>query len=151
MDLDGRRVADVIGDCWIINDGGETTIVVNDVKLHDGADGVVLDGNGEPIKAPNGAFDVWMRTDGLTVDINTSPWTISDRSDSTIADRDFSAEDFEGGVSPPPPPPELEQPEQPLFKEEYAPRAAVYEALPGFLLGLTGARPGSERLRQQSG
>ena len=42
MDLDGRRVADVIGDDWIINDGGETTIVVNGVKLHDGAMGVVL-------------------------------------------------------------------------------------------------------------
>ena len=40
MDLDGRRVAEVIGDDWIINDGGETTIVVNDVKLHDGATGM---------------------------------------------------------------------------------------------------------------
>ena len=39
MNLDGRRVAEVIGDDWIINDGGETTIVVNDVALHDGATG----------------------------------------------------------------------------------------------------------------
>ena len=41
MELDGRRVENVIGDDWIINDGGETTIVVNEVKLHDGATGVV--------------------------------------------------------------------------------------------------------------
>ena len=41
MNLDGRRVANVIGDDWIINDGGQTTIVVNEVKLHDGIDGVV--------------------------------------------------------------------------------------------------------------
>ena len=40
MNLDGRRVARVIDDDWIINDGGETTIVVNNVKLHDGATGV---------------------------------------------------------------------------------------------------------------
>ena len=37
MNLDGRRVAEVIGDDWIINDDGETTIVVNSVMLHDGA------------------------------------------------------------------------------------------------------------------
>ena len=30
MNLDGRRVAEVIGGDWIINDGGETTIVVNE-------------------------------------------------------------------------------------------------------------------------
>ena len=49
MNLNGRRVAEVIGDDWIINDGGETTIVVNDVTLHDGATGVV-----EDAVAPNG-------------------------------------------------------------------------------------------------
>ena len=64
INLDGRRVAQVIGDDWIINDGGETTIVVNGVKLHDGAGGVVRDENGNPIKAPNGAVDVWIRDDG---------------------------------------------------------------------------------------
>ena len=71
MNLDGRRVAEVIGDDWIINDGGETTIVVNDVKLHDGATGVVPDAS-----APNGAFDVTVKDDGRTVtDRSTSPWT----------------------------------------------------------------------------
>ena len=40
LNLDGRRVMDVIGDDWIINDGGETTIVVNDVTLHNGATGL---------------------------------------------------------------------------------------------------------------
>ena len=29
MNLDGRRVASVIGDDWILNDGGETTIAPN--------------------------------------------------------------------------------------------------------------------------
>ena len=125
MDLNGRRMRDVIND-WIINDGGATTIVVNDVMLHDGATGVVPGAS-----VPNGAFDVTMRDDGLTVDTSSVPWTISERSTDTVADRDFSAADF---------------------IEEYAPRAAVYEALPGFLLrlnrdaGLSGERmrsPGS--------
>ena len=49
IDLDGRRVAQVIGDDYIINDGGETTIVVNGVKLHDGATGST------GVIAPNGA------------------------------------------------------------------------------------------------
>ena len=39
MNLDGRRVAQVIGADWILNDGGQTTIVVNEVKLHDGVEG----------------------------------------------------------------------------------------------------------------
>ena len=100
MNLDGRRVAEVIGDDWIINDGGETTIVVNDVKLHDGATGVVPDAS-----APNGAFDVTVKDDGRTVtDRSASPWTISQRSTSTIADRDFSTEDFTETMPPPPPP-----------------------------------------------
>ena len=61
LNLDGRRVSSVIGDDWIINDGGETTIVVNTVKLHDGATGVVPGAS-----VPNGAFDITIRGDGLT-------------------------------------------------------------------------------------
>ena len=225
MNLDGRRVAEVIGDDWIINDGGETTIVVNDVKLHDGATGVVPGAS-----APNGAFDVTVKDDGLTVtDRSTSPWTFSQRSTSTIADRDFSAEDFTETMPPPPPPmcppgqvgtppdcttppppmcppgqvgtppdcttppppmcppgqvgtppdcttppppmcppgqvgtppdcttPPLEQtttePETdvepimpPTFTEEYAPRAAVYEAMPGFLLRIDAPELTEERI-----
>ena len=38
--LAGRRVAQVFGDDYILNDGGETTIVVNGVVLHHGATGV---------------------------------------------------------------------------------------------------------------
>ena len=33
MDLDGRRMVRVTGGDWSLNDGGETTIVINDVML----------------------------------------------------------------------------------------------------------------------
>ena len=132
LTLEGRRVADVIGDDWIINDGGETTIVVNDVKLHDGTDGVVSDA-----VAPNGAWNVRIREDGVTVtdyrDPDPANWTVTDPAAGVIADRDFSTEDF---IEDP-----AGEPDQPVFMEEYAPRAAVYEALPDFLLRLTGPGP----------
>ena len=116
MNLDGRRVADVIGDDWVINDGGETTIVVNEVMLHDGATGVT--GN----SAPNGAFDVTMREDGLTVtDRSTNPWTFSERSTSTIADRDFSAADFPE-IQKPEPEPETETEPEPEPESPSRPR-----------------------------
>ena len=99
MNLDGRRVARVIGDDWIINDGGETTIVVNDVLLHDGATG----STGR--RAANGAWDVMVRDEGVTVDTSTSPWTISVRSTGVVADRDFSADDFEEPATEPDPEP----------------------------------------------
>ena len=154
MNLNGRRVAEVIGDDWIINDGGETTIVVNDVTLHDGATGVVEDAvapNGGNVRvtqrgrratgvvkdamAPNGAFNVTMRPEGVTVRDRSDPdpanWVITEPATGVIVDRDFSARDFietptRGGLQ---------------FMEEYAPRAAVYEALPDFLLRLTGQGP----------
>ena len=62
MTLDGRRVMEVIGDDWIINAGGETTIVVNSVMLHDGATGST------GLMAPNGAWDVMVIDEGVTVD-----------------------------------------------------------------------------------
>ena len=156
MNLNGRRVAEVIADDWIINDGGETTIVVNDVTLHNGATGVVPD-----TVALNGAWNVRMRAEGVTVtDYTTDPangprrssasgnssvtvtdrtdpvpanWVVSEPATGVIADRDFSAEDFLEEMR--------EQPGSPVFMEEYAPRAAVYEALPDFLLRLTGQGP----------
>ena len=85
----------------IINDGGETTIVVNGVPLHDGVAGAT----GRTVL--NGAWDL----------------TLQARD--TIIDLDFSAEDF---------------------SETYAPRAAVYEALPGLLLRLHSRGPAGERL-----
>ena len=173
LNLDGRRLSQVIGDDWIINDGGETTILVNDVKLHHGADGVVLEEDGvTPVSIPNGAWDVTMRAEGVTVtDRDTDPadWVVSEPAANVVADRDFSAADFietratclhgqvgappnctpvapstcpEGQVGAPPnctPTTEPEtpmEPERPVIMEEYAPRAAVYEALPGFLLSL---------------
>ena len=130
LTLEGRRVADVIGDDWIINDGGETTIVVNDVKLHDGTDGVVSD-----VAAPNGAWNVRIREDGVRVTDRSDPanWIITDPAAGVISDRDFSTEDF---IEDP-----AGEPGSPVFMEEYAPRAAVYEALPDFLLRLTGPGP----------
>ena len=88
LKLAGRRIADVIHDNWIVNDGGETTIAVNDVVLHEGATGVTTN------VAPNGIWDVTMTGPGVkltdyTVDFSTTALTAG-----VFADRDFSASDF---------------------------------------------------------
>lgn len=136
MDLDGRSVWDVIGDDWIINDGGETTIVINGVTLHEGATGIVADA-----LAPNGPFNVAVIGEGVMVTDRTDPdpanWLISERTPGVIADRDFSTKDFlylpsTGGSL--------------VFVEEYAPRAALYEALPDFLLRMQRWESASPRL-----
>ena len=100
IDLDGRRAGDVV-DGAIRNDGGETTVAVNGVTLHDGAGGAT------GARAANGA------------------WDVSLSASETIAGRSFAPEDF---------------------IESYAPRAAVYEALPGFLLRLDGGQPSGMRI-----
>ena len=95
-----------------MNDEGETTILVNDVMLHHGAEGVVSDA-----VARNGAWNVRMREEGVTVD-RTDPanWIISEPDANVVAGRDFSAADFpescpEGQVGTPPncttPPPPM--------------------------------------------
>ncbi len=138
LNLRGRRVAQAIGDGWIINDGGETTIAVNGTVLHDGATG----NTGRT--APNGAWNVTMRAQGVTVTDRTDPdpanWTISEPAANVVADRDFSAADFNERRRPAPPEPEPES----GFEEVYAPRAAVYEGLVGALLRL-GRLAGSDR------
>ena len=101
LELDDRRVADIIGKQSIRNDNGETTIRVNGVVLHDGAAGAT------GLEVPNGARNV----------------TIAEAE--RIAGRVFSREDF---------------------REAHAPRAAVYEALPGFLHGLDARGPGDARV-----
>ena len=101
MNLDGRRMAEAIGDDWMINDGGETTLLVNGVTLHEGASGAT----GRAVL--NGARDVTLRES------------------ETVRGRTFTHEDF---------------------TETYAPRAAVYEALPGLLLRLHSRGPAGERL-----
>ena len=53
LNLGGRQVVEALGDNWIINDGGETTIAVNDTVLHEGATGIVTDA-----VAHNGAWNV---------------------------------------------------------------------------------------------
>ena len=87
--------------------------------------------------APNGAFNVTMRPEGVTVRDRSDPdpanWVITEPAAGVVADRDFSTEDFiektptSGGLM--------------KLVEEYAPRAAIYEALPDFLLRLTGQGP----------
>ncbi len=149
IELDGRRIVEVIGNNWIINDGGGTTLVINGVKLHDGETGVV-----PGALAPNGARNVRVEADSVRIleegvrvldrsDPDLSNWVISPREAGVIADRDFSAADFVGTqVEPGPVEPEPE-PQGPVFIEEYAPRAALYEALPEFLLGLHTRTPGA--------
>lgn len=135
MALDGRQVGQVLGDDWILNDGGGTTIVINGVKLHDGTTGVVPGAS-----APNGAFnvrtqhaEVRIREEGVRVLDRSNPdpanWVLSEPMEGVIADRDFSAADFvrvEDGMEVQPP----------MLIEEYAPRAALYEVLPDLLLRL---------------
>ncbi len=126
MTGEGGWLASALGGGWILNDGGETTIAVNGTVLHDGATGVVANA-----VAHNGVWDVTIRREGVTVDDrrNADPamWTIAPPAPGVIADRDFNANDFT---------------EVRIFMEEYAPRAALYEALPDFLLGLhTGSPP----------
>ena len=146
MNLAGRRVAQVIGNDWIMNDGGETTIAVNNTVLHEGDTGVT------GVAAPNGAWNITMREEGVTVNRDDpASWVISEPAVNVVVDRDFSAQDFKRARRPQPvpaPDPETDtdtDTEMPVFMEEYAPRAALYESLPGFLLrlrsqGHTGAR-----------
>ncbi len=187
LNLSGRRVSQAIGDDWILNDGGETTIAMNGVVLHDGATGATED------TARNGAYNVRMASGSVKVTDRTNAdptmWVVSDRAEDVIADRDFSAADFSerrrAPPSPPPPPPEPDPPavdgatfenllegvvanalnsiisaplgeqEAPAspssspFIEEYAPRAAVYEALPAALLGLNDTGQGTGAPVQQ--
>ena len=127
MKLGGRQVTDVIKNDWIINDGGETTIVVNDILLHDGVTGATTN------MAANGA------------------WNVTMRAESVVADRDFSADDFvetPSGSTNSHVIPEPRATPPLVFTEVYAPRAALYEALPGFLLHLNGGGGlAKERLR----
>ena len=119
----GRRIARVLDDDYIVNDGGQTHILFNGVLLHHGDDGNTGD------VAPNGAFDVTLKDEGVKVTDRSDPanWVITELADDVTDDRDFSADDF---------------------IEVYAPRAALYEALPGLLLlRLNGRGPAAERPR----
>ena len=197
LNLGGRQVSEAIGDDWILNDGGETTLAVNNVVLHDGATGNT--GN----TAPNGVWDVTLASPGVKVTDRMDPdpanWTTE--ASTTPADRDFSAADFseaevrcQAGLigtppdcrtppppPPPPPPPSTQtvtppppstqtetppppspesgsepasqsgsapgsEPERLTIVEKYAPRAALYEALPDFLLRMQRWESASPRL-----
>ena len=191
LNLGGRRVAQAIGDDWIINDGGETTIAVNGTsycttgrRASRGArlaNGVwnVSDARGrrhrDGLRGPgSGELD---HGDG---DHGRRPAIIVDRK--TLLEAEVRCPSGQIGFPncrtppPPPPPPPPMCPEgqigtppncmsppppmcplgqvghpaelyrrqnlsSPCSMEEYAPRAALYEALPGFLLRLTGRGP----------
>ena len=117
LNLGGRRVAQAIGDDWIINDGGETTIAVNRVVLHDGATGVT------GRTAANGVWNVRMREEGVNVDYimdpNPANWEMIEPTAGVVADRDFSAQDFNEArrPSPPPPPPPMPMPQTVMVDE----------------------------------
>ena len=76
----GRRIAEVLGDDWIVNDGGHTTIFVNGVMLHDGLNGATRN------RAVNGEWHVAIRRDGRTVD-RTEPGQVDDKPPLRIDDR----------------------------------------------------------------
>ena len=157
MNLGGRKVEQAIGNNWIINDGGETTIAVNSTVLHEGATGFT------GLTASNGAWNVTMREHGVKVTNRTAAdpanWVSTESTNTAkiIADRDFNAQDFteteavcplgQIGTPPdcmdPPPPP---GPTGPMFMEEYAPRAALYEVLPDFMLRMQNWEPTRPRL-----
>ena len=90
-------------------------------------DGVIRNDGGETVLAVNGValFD---SADGGP----TRSWAPNGARDVTLADG-FAGLDFSRRES---------------FVDRYAPRAAVYEALPGFLMRLGGRGPGGKRLRQ---
>ena len=116
LNLGGRQVVEALGDNWIINDGGETTIAVNETVLHEGATGIVTDA-----VAHNGAWNVRMREEGVTVDDRiTDPanWMISDLAVGTVLDRDFSVADFNETRRPTPPPPVPPVPESQVHTVE---------------------------------
>ena len=134
LDLDGRRLAEVIGDDWIINDGGGTTIRINGRTLHDGATGAT-----DAVIA-NGAWDIWMEPAGVRVEDRSDPdpanWVVSPRFFGLVLDRDFSVADFievdgspgpmpepEPEPLPPPPEPEPEPPPPPPESEPEPPPA----------------------------
>ena len=130
LNLGGRRIAQALGDGWhIINDGGETTIAMNNVVLHDGATGATGS------TAANGAWNVRMLADGVTITDRThadpAMWVVSDRAEGVIADRDFSAEDFTEIRRPTPPPPE------PKVIYVNAPIVADASALAGVVVEVT--------------
>ncbi len=109
-----------------------------------------------------------MREEGVNVtdytDSDPANWVVSESAAGVVADRDFSAQDFNERRKPTPPPPMCppgqvgtppdcsvpEEPEPepetgtPMLVEEYAPRAALYEVLPDFMLACKiGRQPGS--------
>ena len=86
LNLDGRSIAEVFGDDYIMNDGGVTTIVLNGTTLHDGSGST---GNS----------------------VRNGRWNVSVSSSQTIEDRDFSEADFiEIGASLAPPAPSIAEP-----------------------------------------
>ncbi len=126
---EGKPMSEVLGDNWIINDGGGTTIALNGVVIHDKKKGVT-----GTIVPYYGLWNVRIRKEGVNVTHRSSDtWKTEKLSgpqdrDFSAADRDFSAADF---------------------VRTLAARAAIYEALPAILMRSEGGFQESERLRNQ--
>ncbi len=119
---EGKPMSEVLGDNWIINDGGGTTIALNGVVIHDKKKGVT-----GTIVPYYGLWNVRIRKEGVNVtDRSSDTWTTETLSGPQ--DRDFSAADF---------------------VQTLAARAAIYEALPAILMRSEGGFQESERLRNQ--
>ena len=78
------------------------------------------------------------------MDTSTSPWTISARSTGTVADRDFSADDFEETATdpepPPPPDPDPEPEPEPAPESEPELGVATVNSESGCLKNVDTAR-----------
>lgn len=106
---EGEEMSSLIGDDWIVNDGGGTTISVNGVVLHHRTDGVT------GAWAPNGAWDVAILKEGVKLTNPTNLGNWKTEAEEGVLDRDFSAADF---------------------VRVRAARSAIYEVLPVALLQL---------------
>ncbi|MCY4419896.1 MAG: hypothetical protein OXC42_01360, partial [Gammaproteobacteria bacterium] len=152
LNLGGRRITQALGDDWIINDGGETTIAMNGTVLHGKYEenGTEMFGVVPDTKAANGVWDVTMLAEGVKITdrSNADPamWVVSDRAAGVITGRDFSAADFtEMQVRFPPPPPTTPPPEPeatqvnaPVVADASAPAAVIVEGDDTIQIGAQG-------------
>ncbi|MCY3626012.1 MAG: hypothetical protein OXH82_02170 [Candidatus Dadabacteria bacterium] len=106
MNLNGCTVEEVIGDNWIINDYGETTIAVNGVLLYDGSRSGDENQKAIPgVTVRSGVWNVSMKPEGANWNLQRKdppkPDSLDEQPDSqfhekglNVSGRDFSKADF---------------------------------------------------------